>query len=65
MKTILFIDGSESHRFLLQEELSEVGYEVLTANEIEEVLSKWGDFNPDLGIARIQPLLRSQVRQTP
>jgi DNA-binding response OmpR family regulator len=65
MKTILFIDESEGHHFLLQEELSEAGYEVLTANEIEEVLSKWGDFNPDLSIAWIQPLLRSRVRQTP
>jgi twitching motility two-component system response regulator PilH len=50
VKTILFIDESESHRFFLQEELSEAGYEILTANEIEEALSKWRGVNPDLVI---------------
>jgi DNA-binding NtrC family response regulator len=54
MKTILFIDESESHRILLQEELSEAGYEVLTANEIEEALSKYRDFNPDLIILELR-----------
>jgi DNA-binding NtrC family response regulator len=54
MKTILFIDESESHRFLLQEELSEAGYEILTANEIEEALSKWRDSNPDLIILELR-----------
>lgn len=41
MKTILYIDESESYRFLLQEELSEEGYRVFTANGIEEALSKF------------------------
>ena len=54
MKTVLFIDESESHRFLLQEELSEAGYEVLTANEIEEALSKWRGVNPDLVILELR-----------
>jgi len=54
MKTILFIDESESHRFFLQEELSEAGYEVFTAKEIEEALSKWRDFNPDLIILELR-----------
>jgi len=54
MKTILFIDDSESHRFLLEEELSEEGYKVVTANNIEEVLSKRTDFNPDLVILELR-----------
>lgn len=54
MKTILFIDESESYRFFLQEELSESGYEVLTANEIEEALSKYRDFNPNLIILELR-----------
>jgi DNA-binding NtrC family response regulator len=54
MKTILFIDDSESHRFLLEEELSEEGYKVVTANSIEEVLSKRTDFNPDLVILELR-----------
>jgi len=54
MKTILCIDDSESHRFLLREELSEEGYKVVTANNIEEVLSKHTDFNPDLVILELR-----------
>ncbi len=50
METILFIDESEPLRFFLQEELSEAGYEVLTAKAIEEALSKCHDFSPDLVI---------------
>jgi CheY-like chemotaxis protein len=41
MKTILYIDNSESYRFLLQEELSEEGFEVVAASSMEEALSKW------------------------
>jgi len=48
MKTILFIDDTESHRFFLQEELSEEGYKVVTASSNEEVLSKYREFCPDL-----------------
>ena len=54
MKTVLFVDESESHRFLLQEELSDAGYEVFTANGIEEALSKWRDFTPDLVILELR-----------
>ena len=54
MKTILFIDDSESHRFLLEEELSEEGYKVVTANSIEEVLSKYREFTPDLIILELR-----------
>lgn len=65
MKTILFIDESESYRILLQEELSEAGYEVLTAKEVEEALSKYRDFNPDLIILELrQKNLKKEALQT-
>lgn len=48
MKTILFIDESESYRFLLGEELSEEGYKVLTADSNEEALSKFRGTKPSL-----------------
>lgn len=54
MKTILIIDDSESHRFLLREELSEEGFKVMTANNNEEVLSKYREFNPDLIIMELR-----------
>lgn len=54
MKTILYIDESESYRFLLQEELSEEGYQVVTAESIEEALSKLGRINPDLIILELR-----------
>jgi DNA-binding NtrC family response regulator len=54
IKTLLFIDDSESHRFLLEEELSEEGYKVVTANSIEEVLSRCADINPDLVILELR-----------
>jgi len=38
LKTILFIDNYDSYRFLLQEELLEEGFEVITAKNIEEAL---------------------------
>ena len=53
MKTILFIDDSESHKFLLQEELTEEKYKVLAANSNEEVLSKYREFSPDLIIMEL------------
>jgi len=54
MKTILYIDESESYRFLLQEELSEEGYQVVTAETIEEALSKPGGMNPGLIILELR-----------
>jgi len=54
MKTILCVDDSESHRFLLQEELTEEGYQVLAANNNGEVLSRCRDFNPDLIIMELR-----------
>jgi len=48
IKTILFIDESESYRFLLGEELSEEGYKVLTASNKEEALSKFRGTKPSL-----------------
>lgn len=54
MKTILYIDNSESYRFLLQEELSEEGFEVVTASSMEEALSKWTRTNPDLVILELR-----------
>lgn len=54
MKKILFIDDSESFRFLLKEELSEEGYKVVTANSNEEVLSKYREFSPDLIILELR-----------
>lgn len=54
MKTVLFIDPSESHQFLVQEELSEAGYKVATAKSNEEVLSAYEKFKPDLIILELQ-----------
>jgi DNA-binding NtrC family response regulator len=54
MKTILCVDDSDSHRFLLVEELSEEGYKVVTAGSNEEVLSKPGEFCPDLIILELR-----------
>ena len=54
MRKILFIDDSESHQFLLREELMEEGYEVVTANNNDEVLSKYGEVKPDLIILELR-----------
>jgi len=48
MKTILFIDNSERHRFLLQEGLRAEGYRVITAKNTEEALTEYQKFTPDL-----------------
>ena len=54
MKTILCVDDSESHRFLLHEELSEEGYKVVTASSNEKVLSEFREFCPDLIILELR-----------
>jgi DNA-binding NtrC family response regulator len=54
MKTILCVDDSESHRFLLREELSEEGYKVVTASSNEEVLSECREFCPDVIILELR-----------
>ena len=54
MRTILCIDDSESYRFLLEEELAEEGYRVVTANNNDEVLSEYGEVNPDLIILELR-----------
>jgi len=62
MKTIIYIDHSESYRSLLQEELSEEGYQVVTANNIEGALSELRGVNPDLVIFELrQNRLREEV----
>jgi DNA-binding NtrC family response regulator len=54
MKTILLIDDCESYQFLLQEELSEEGYEVITASRVEDVLSESKGIKPDLLILELR-----------
>lgn len=54
MKTILYIDNSESHRVLLQEVLSEEGYEVFTLESSEDTLSQFTGVRPDLLILELR-----------
>ena len=54
MKTILYIDNSESWKFLLQEELTEEGYRVVTARDIEKALSELNGITPDLIILELR-----------
>ena len=54
METILYIDNSESYRLLLQEELSQEGFRVVTASSIEEALSHWKEINPRLVILELR-----------
>lgn len=54
MRTILFIDDSESYRFLIQEELLEEGYKVVTANNNDEVLKRDRELRPDLIIIELR-----------
>jgi len=54
MKAILYIDHSESHRLLLQEELSQEGFHVVTASSMEEALSTWKEVNPGLVILELR-----------
>jgi len=54
MKTILYIDHSESWKFLLQEELEDEGYQIVTAGSIEEALSALNGVTPDLIILELR-----------
>jgi DNA-binding NtrC family response regulator len=54
MKIVPLMDASENDRFLLQEEFSEEGTEVIPANSIEEVLSKFEKIQPDLLISEVR-----------
>ena len=54
MKTILYIDHSESWKFLLQEELEDEGYQIMTAGSIEEALSALNGVTPDLIILELR-----------
>jgi DNA-binding NtrC family response regulator len=56
MKTILYVDNSESHRFLLREALSEEGYEVFTSESIEDALSQFTGVKPDLLILELRQM---------
>ena len=58
---ILVIDPLDNLRFLLQEELEEEGYEVFTACDNEEVLSKYRGFNPDLIILELRQKRTNEV----
>lgn len=54
MKRILIIDVLESYQFLLREELAEEGYDMITADSIEEVLSKHEGIEPNLIILDVR-----------
>jgi DNA-binding NtrC family response regulator len=54
MKTILYIDHSESWKFLLQEKLEAEGYQIVTAGSIEEALSALNGVTPDLIILELR-----------
>jgi len=54
MKTILYIDHFESWKFLLQEELSEEGYQVVTAGSIQEALFELNGIQPDFIILELR-----------
>jgi DNA-binding NtrC family response regulator len=54
MKTILYIDSSEIYRLLIEEELSQEGFQVVTASSIEEALSKWREIDPGLVILELR-----------
>ena len=54
MKKILYIDHSESWKLLLQEELEDEGYQIVTAGSIEEALSALNGVTPDLIILELR-----------
>jgi len=54
IQTILYIDQSESHRLLMQMELSEEGFQVFTAENMEEAIAKWRTIDPDLIILELR-----------
>ena len=54
MKTILYIDQSESFRLLIKEELSQEGFQVATAGSLEEAILNWQAVQPDLVILELR-----------
>ncbi len=56
MKTILYVDNSESHRFLLREALSEEGHEVFASESIEDALSRFTGVKPNLLILELRQM---------
>lgn len=56
MKTILYIDNSEGHRFLLREALLEEGYEVFTSESIEDALLRSTGVKPELLILELRQM---------
>ncbi len=62
MKTILIIDPIESHRYLLQEELQEAGYHVITAGDIREALSESQRPKPDLIVVEVSQMIGQEER---
>jgi len=54
MKTILYIDQSESFRLLIKEELSQEGFQVATAGSLEEAILNWQTVQPDLVILELR-----------
>jgi DNA-binding response OmpR family regulator len=56
MAKILVVDDEEHIRFLYSEELTEVGYEVITADSGYKLLEKIEDEKPDLVVLDIKML---------
>jgi CheY-like chemotaxis protein len=54
MAKIIFIDNSEPHRFLIQEELGEAGHEVAAASDHEDALLRCGDLKVDAVILELR-----------
>ncbi len=54
MKKILIVEDDESQRLLYQEEIQEMGYQVILANDAEEALQKVRSSRPDLVILDIK-----------
>ena len=54
MAKLIFIDNSEPHRFLIQEELGEIGHEVVAVRDHEDALLKYGDLKVDAIILELR-----------
>jgi len=54
MAKIIFIDNSEHHRFLIQEELGEEGHEVVAVRVNEDILLKYRDLKVDAIILELR-----------